>query len=510
MTDQGVGSRLDTYIDIPLEMRLPHFISDDCGHDEEGFEPNFTNFKLSLLSVICHRGSSLDAGHYISLVRGETANVSPGSTVHMQATQPQAAQAAHNTQTPQPSETTTSLEAIKAAQGASNQPRPPTTNYTQEEPQSDSNGIPKEVKRPPQEPFWLRCDDLAKERVSPVDIHQALKDEAPYLLFYQVLPIEDDPISESEQGDPPPYEEVLVETNDELSRITTRSATTELSTTTSIVDTILPPRDSFLQTSDATIATYEVGANNLSLLLVDKKGLANIRVDPLRHSSSDPLLPSPVMGEHPKLDPPMDATRPKSIDLSHIALTSPNLVVRSSMDEARGRNSMHSTRGSLTFTEASVNGSHKTSSSTPITPGDETETKNGFLSVSRRNSINKGWLKTKPRPSSQSGETKLSASISRLRSHISKDKLATTALPLPVENGVVNFPDGSPERRGDTTLHLESADAGNTHRKSGSFGRSKSLRRLTGKGENRKSKGFGKDIENGTEVLKADRECVVM
>jgi hypothetical protein len=37
----------------------------------------------------------------------------------------------------------------------------------------------------------MRFDDLAKERITLVDIEQALKDESPYLLFYQILPIED-------------------------------------------------------------------------------------------------------------------------------------------------------------------------------------------------------------------------------------------------------------------------------------------------------------------------------
>lgn len=40
---------------------------------------------------------------------------------------------------------------------------------------------------------WMRLDDLAKERVAFVDVKEFLQKESPYLLFYQILPIEGDP-----------------------------------------------------------------------------------------------------------------------------------------------------------------------------------------------------------------------------------------------------------------------------------------------------------------------------
>lgn len=39
---------------------------------------------------------------------------------------------------------------------------------------------------------WMRLDDLAKERVAFVDVEEFLRKESPYLLFYQVQPIEGD------------------------------------------------------------------------------------------------------------------------------------------------------------------------------------------------------------------------------------------------------------------------------------------------------------------------------
>ncbi|KAL8662581.1 MAG: hypothetical protein Q9168_008238 [Polycauliona sp. 1 TL-2023] len=131
----GQAKRNGTYIDIPQEIGLPHFIQDD-NMAESG--PLFGNFKLTLRSAICHQGTRVDSGHYISLVR----------------------------------------------------------TYDPKNPGEDR---------------WIRHDDMAKERVAEVDIDKFLHRETPYLLFYQVVPIEGDPgnIAEGEievgQDQPPPY-----------------------------------------------------------------------------------------------------------------------------------------------------------------------------------------------------------------------------------------------------------------------------------------------------------------
>ena len=135
MQPNGTATRLSTYVDIPLEIGLPHFIQDDSmgasGHA-------FGNFKLSLQSVVCHRGRSVNSGHYIALVRGQALSIS-----------------------------TPSLEA--EAESTSEQ--------------------------------WMQFDDLASPRVIPINIKQTLREELPYLLFYQVQPLSPDNSSD----DPPPY-----------------------------------------------------------------------------------------------------------------------------------------------------------------------------------------------------------------------------------------------------------------------------------------------------------------
>lgn len=131
MSAEGRATKEDTFIDIPLDIRLPHFLEDDM-IAEEG--PLVGNFKLSLQSVICHRGNSLHSGHYVSFVRA-AAEVADGDS--------------------------TSSRKLNSSS------------------------------RPPDYPVdrWVKHDDLSNpDRVQYVDIEQALRDETPYLLFYQVQP----------------------------------------------------------------------------------------------------------------------------------------------------------------------------------------------------------------------------------------------------------------------------------------------------------------------------------
>jgi hypothetical protein len=132
MSSNGKAIRLNTYIDIPIEIGLPHFIQDDT-MAEEG--PLYGNFKLSLQAVVCHRGNSVDSGHYIALVRGTSSNATPP---------------------PPGSSDSTSIHVPNASE------------------------------------HWMRFDDLAAERITLVNIEQALKEESPYLLFYQIVPVDEE------------------------------------------------------------------------------------------------------------------------------------------------------------------------------------------------------------------------------------------------------------------------------------------------------------------------------
>lgn len=58
------AERKGVQVKIPTEIELPHFVGDD-DMDDSG------NFRLLLQSAVCHRGTTVNAGHYIALVRTE-------------------------------------------------------------------------------------------------------------------------------------------------------------------------------------------------------------------------------------------------------------------------------------------------------------------------------------------------------------------------------------------------------------------------------------------------------
>ena len=137
MLANGQAVRRGTYVDIPLEIGLPHFIHDDNMSDDAAA---FGNFKLSLQSVVCHRGESVDSGHYVSLVRGQASNA------------------------------------------------------------VDASGLESSA-----QDKWMLFDDLAKDRIRFVDVEKALKQESPYLLFYQVQPIDETLEANAAEIMPPSY-----------------------------------------------------------------------------------------------------------------------------------------------------------------------------------------------------------------------------------------------------------------------------------------------------------------
>lgn len=153
MSMDGKPIRKNTRVDIPLDIRLPHFIEDDR-IPEEG--PMIRRFKLSLQSGLCHRGESLNAGHYIAFVREATAI--------------------------------------------------PDGDYQSSRRQSDSTAPPRYS-----EEKWLCFDDLGNTRVKKVEIEELLKKEMPYLLFYRVEPIYE--MTPASISDPrlPSYDDSFVE-----------------------------------------------------------------------------------------------------------------------------------------------------------------------------------------------------------------------------------------------------------------------------------------------------------
>ncbi|KAL0943945.1 ubiquitin c-terminal hydrolase family protein [Colletotrichum truncatum] len=155
MTNSGVPQRHNTFIDIPDSLRLPHFMlagETQLEEDPNGFS---MEYKLVLQSVICHRGDSLYSGHYVSFAR-----VAP-----------------------------------KLLTDNRRHDLDPPPDY--------------------EEAQWVKFDDLNIEsRVTYVDdIKQALKDEMPYLLFYQIVPMVEVASTEETETEPPSYNESKVSIN---------------------------------------------------------------------------------------------------------------------------------------------------------------------------------------------------------------------------------------------------------------------------------------------------------
>lgn len=132
MTEDGLAKRQNTFIDIPDSLRLPHFMVAEERKLLEEESALSMEYKLVLQSVICHRGDSVHSGHYISFAR-----VNP--------------------------------KLLTDNRRYDNDPPP---DY--------------------EDAQWVRFDDLADRRVTYVDdIKDALKQEMPYLVFYQIVPMVD-------------------------------------------------------------------------------------------------------------------------------------------------------------------------------------------------------------------------------------------------------------------------------------------------------------------------------
>lgn len=150
MTEDGTPQRQDTQIDIPDVLRLPNFILDDDEQVEEDPYGFRTGYKLVLQSVVCHRGDSLQSGHYIALARVDPKLLTDNRRCDVD----------------------------------------PPPDY--------------------EESQWVKFDNLLLDsRVTPVeDLKQGLKDEMPYLLFYQIVPAIDS--TDSIPTQPPGYNESLI------------------------------------------------------------------------------------------------------------------------------------------------------------------------------------------------------------------------------------------------------------------------------------------------------------
>ena len=146
--EKGQAVRYATKVDIPEEMRLPHFMLADDQPDDEEAGRITTDYKLVLQAVICHRGDSVYSGHYFTFAK----------------------------------------MAPKFISQENRDPLDPPPDY--------------------EEASWVVFDDIADQRVKYIDdIKEALNANMPYLLLYQIVPMFDTGESQAGGAKPPSYDD---------------------------------------------------------------------------------------------------------------------------------------------------------------------------------------------------------------------------------------------------------------------------------------------------------------
>jgi hypothetical protein len=327
MTNQGVPIRQNTFIDIPDSLRLPHFMMVDDVKVEQ--DPLSAEYKLVLQSVVCHRGDSLHSGHYVSFAR-----VAP-----------------------------------KLLTDNRRHDADPPPDY--------------------EEAQWVKFDDLClEERVSYVDdIKVALREEMPYLLFYQIVPVVDVTAGSTEGSvvEPPAYD---------LSAVPTENVQ------------ITPP----FEPLDAS--------------------------DPISRSTSgyfDPMMSSAGASVRPSMEG--EDARPARFSFDEDPYSSSSLLKPGD-----------SRRGSVTFSEPYM----ATPAVTPdghsprIVPADETAGTRLSRAAARFTKKEKD-RDSKSRPTSQAGEGRISLTITRLGGLMRTSKEPLREEEAEDEDGVVVVAQGGAE-----------------------------------------------------------------
>lgn len=346
-TNEGSARKRDDFVDIPLEITVPNFVGGDEIDGAAGNNEQVGgNFRLMLQAVVCHRGVSVHSGHYVCLCRSKS-------------------------------------NSSQSRRGSAES----------EEPGEDS---------------WMLFDDLAPARVTDVDIHDAMKKESPYLVFYQVQPIGED--------------------------------------TDSMLDHQLPSYTEATSQSQGDTTPLEKP-------YVLEPSESNAVLD---HVMSDPL--SPTARPSTEVTDWEPATERSSTDASSALDLQRGRTGASTSDKDLRRKSVTLDASSFSGSAATDNGSIKTdpkSNSVPSTPSEEkasssNNTAGGFLNVaksftgSRRGSKVSGDEKKKTaasrsRPTSTEGTKRLSLNMTKLAQRMSKGQGST--VPPPTADDVAVVPE---------------------------------------------------------------------
>ncbi|KAK9458861.1 ubiquitin carboxyl-terminal hydrolase-domain-containing protein [Lipomyces oligophaga] len=144
-SSEGKAQKNDRKIIIPEVIEFPHFVADDLDSDGTEGDALFGNFRLILESVVFHRGSSVNSGHYVSAVRDSLFK--------------------------------SRMDIMQ---------RHSSSVYSDE---SDEEVISADAELATDR--WLFFDDLASNRIISRSYQDIMDKEMPYLLFYRLVHIND-------------------------------------------------------------------------------------------------------------------------------------------------------------------------------------------------------------------------------------------------------------------------------------------------------------------------------
>lgn len=194
-TETGVAKKNNRTVVIPDTIHFPSFVADqnlDMDYEDseeaisdEDYEPpkHPGAFKLVLESAVCHRGTSVHSGHYITLVSEQASRETVGGS-YSTAERP----------------TKSAAEDEFDVAGARHQFRTRSGTVS-----SRFSATPEAARRK-----WLRFDDFQprESKFQEIDFEDAFTQESPYLLFYRMVADdeEEDPQSEYVQPIPDSHE----------------------------------------------------------------------------------------------------------------------------------------------------------------------------------------------------------------------------------------------------------------------------------------------------------------
>lgn len=190
-TESGVAKKNNRTVVIPDTIHFPSFVADqnldmdyedseEAVSDEDYEQPKHPGaFKLVLESAVCHRGTSVHSGHYITLVSEQASRDTVGG-VYTTAERP----------------TKSASEDDFDVAGARHQFR--TRSGTVSSKISATNEAARRK--------WLRFDDFQPrdKKFQEIDFEDAFTQESPYLLFYRMVADDEDDDPKSEYVQPIP------------------------------------------------------------------------------------------------------------------------------------------------------------------------------------------------------------------------------------------------------------------------------------------------------------------